>query len=211
MPWISGASASRAGSAKPLRVQDFVAMVDQFMEQLGIASAPLVGHSMGGTVSLMVAIQHPPARREGGGGRLAHRRLFALLPAQAVRAATGGICGATTTCGCCASAFACWRLFTQRDPRWADMMDRDLSRTTLESFLVSIASLRRTDLRPQLSQVTAAGHGHVRRPGYRRRPAPVAAHAAGHPARPDRALHTAGHFIMLDDPEKFTATLIRIS
>src|SRR3970040_1506707 len=40
-------------------VQDFVAMVDQFMEQLGIACAPLVGHSMGGTVSLMVAIQHP--------------------------------------------------------------------------------------------------------------------------------------------------------
>ena len=28
------------------------------------------------------------------------------------------------------------------------MMDRDLSRTTLESFLLSIASLRRTDLRP---------------------------------------------------------------
>ncbi len=39
-------------------VQDFVLMVDQFMEQLGIAHAPLVGHSMGGTVSLMVAIQH---------------------------------------------------------------------------------------------------------------------------------------------------------
>src|SRR5512144_3358592 len=40
-------------------VQDFVSLVDQFMETLGIASAPLVGHSMGGTVSLSVAIQYP--------------------------------------------------------------------------------------------------------------------------------------------------------
>ena len=40
-------------------VQDFVGLVDQFMEQLGIANAPLVGHSMGGTVSLSVAIRYP--------------------------------------------------------------------------------------------------------------------------------------------------------
>jgi pimeloyl-[acyl-carrier protein] methyl ester esterase len=33
------------------------------------------------------------------------------------------------------------------------MMDRDLTSTTVESFLRSIASLRRTDLRPMLSQV----------------------------------------------------------
>ena len=40
-------------------VSDFVSLVDQFMEQLGIARAPLVGHSMGGTVSLKVAIHNP--------------------------------------------------------------------------------------------------------------------------------------------------------
>ena len=37
----------------------YVSMVNQFMEQLGIVQAPLVGHSMGGTVSLAVAIDHP--------------------------------------------------------------------------------------------------------------------------------------------------------
>ena len=40
-------------------VSDFVSLVDQFMEQLGIIHAPLVGHSMGGTVSLSVAIKYP--------------------------------------------------------------------------------------------------------------------------------------------------------
>ena len=37
-------------------VTDFVSLVDQFMERLGIAQAPIVGHSMGGTVSLMLAL-----------------------------------------------------------------------------------------------------------------------------------------------------------
>ena len=37
-------------------VVDFVSLVNQFMDQMGIACAPLVGHSMGGTVSLSVAI-----------------------------------------------------------------------------------------------------------------------------------------------------------
>ncbi|MEK7276601.1 MAG: alpha/beta hydrolase, partial [Chloroflexota bacterium] len=40
-------------------VSDFVSLVDQFMGQLGIESAPLVGHSMGGTVSLGVAFRYP--------------------------------------------------------------------------------------------------------------------------------------------------------
>jgi pimeloyl-ACP methyl ester carboxylesterase len=46
-----------------------------------------------------------------------------------------------------ASPFIC------RDPKFPQMMDRDLSQTTLESFLISIASLRRTDLRPNLDQI----------------------------------------------------------
>lgn len=36
----------------------FVALVDQFMDKLGIISCPLVGHSMGGTVSLLVAMNY---------------------------------------------------------------------------------------------------------------------------------------------------------
>ena len=40
-------------------IADFVSLVEQFMEQLGIIKAPIIGHSMGGTVSLSFAIQHP--------------------------------------------------------------------------------------------------------------------------------------------------------
>ena len=44
MRWISGDLASLGKKRETFTVQDFVAMVDQFMEQLGIAQAPLVGH-----------------------------------------------------------------------------------------------------------------------------------------------------------------------
>src|SRR5512134_3191814 len=54
--WGFGESGKKRDS---YAVQDFVSLVDQFMEQLGIANAPLVGHSMGGTVSLSVAIKYP--------------------------------------------------------------------------------------------------------------------------------------------------------
>ena len=40
-------------------VKDYVEMVDQFMDCLGIKRAPIIGHSMGGTVSLGVALDHP--------------------------------------------------------------------------------------------------------------------------------------------------------
>ncbi len=48
------------GKKQPtFEVHDFVSMVDQFMDRLGIVRAPLVGHSMGGSVSLSVTIQYP--------------------------------------------------------------------------------------------------------------------------------------------------------
>jgi pimeloyl-ACP methyl ester carboxylesterase len=53
--WGFGESGKRRETYK---VQDFVSLVDQFLEELGITEAPLVGHSMGGTVSLSVAIQY---------------------------------------------------------------------------------------------------------------------------------------------------------
>ena len=40
-------------------VDNFILLVNQFMDRLGIVKAPLVGHSMGGTVSLGSAIRYP--------------------------------------------------------------------------------------------------------------------------------------------------------
>ena len=43
----------------PFKIESYVQMVDQFMEILGIERAPILGHSMGGTVALAFALKYP--------------------------------------------------------------------------------------------------------------------------------------------------------
>jgi pimeloyl-ACP methyl ester carboxylesterase len=93
------------------------------------------------------------------------------------------------------------------DPRFPDMMDRDLSRTTVESFLLSIASLRRTDLRPMLSQIKVPvlgmfGDGDNIVNPLQWQPLQEGVSQA-------RVVHwkKAKHFVMLDVPQDFTQKL----
>ena len=54
--WGFGDSGKRRES---YLIDDFVELVDQFMSRLGIVQAPVVGHSMGGTVALSLALNQP--------------------------------------------------------------------------------------------------------------------------------------------------------
>ncbi|HEX9332129.1 MAG TPA: alpha/beta hydrolase [Anaerolineales bacterium] len=187
-------------------VQDFVSLVDQFMEQLGIENAPLVGHSMGGTVSLSVAIKYPQRVNKvvvvgspivGSSLALplkwAGYRPIAFMLFNMMGAFRFGIR--------VASPFIC------RDERFAAMMDRDLSRTTVESFLRSIASLRRTDLRPMLGQIKVPAMGMY---GDR----DVIVHPRQWEPMKNGIAHArierfpaAGHFPMLEEPQNFAERL----
>lgn len=187
-------------------VQDFVSLVDQFMEQLGIASAPLVGHSMGGTVSLSVAIQFPHRVRKVvvvgspivGSSLNFLLKLFGMkIPAYVVYH----------------NSWA-FRLFYRalgplytRDPRWPAMMDRDLSTTTLESFLYSIASLRRTDLRSRLSEIKAPALGVYGQRDIVVHPKQWMPMQEGIPQARIIRYSDAGHFPMLDVPQRFMKDL----
>jgi pimeloyl-ACP methyl ester carboxylesterase len=149
--WGFGESGARRSS---YAVEDFVRLVDQFMSQMGIGRAPLVGHSMGGTVCLLFAAQHPErvdkvavisAPIVGASLRFFPRvfgyRLFGWMTYRNLWLYR-----------------RFYRLLARRYSKnagWADMMDRDVSHTTLGAFFASIGSLRRTDLRPTLPQITA--------------------------------------------------------
>jgi pimeloyl-ACP methyl ester carboxylesterase len=187
-------------------VQDFVSLVDQFMEQLGIMQAPLVGHSMGGTVSLLVAIQYPHRVKKVVvvGSPIVGSSLSFLLKLFGVR-----FFASLTYMNLWALrlGFKILAPLYSSDRRWSDMMNRDISRTTLESFLLSIASLRRTDLRPKLSQVQVPVMGM-----YGDKDIVVSPHQwkpllAGVPHARIERYHTAGHFIMLDEPAAFVEKL----
>jgi pimeloyl-ACP methyl ester carboxylesterase len=133
-------------------VQDFVTLVDQFMDRLGIIQAPLVGHSMGGTVSLALAIQFPHRVSKVAvvGSPIAGSSLAPLLKLAGIRPIARLL---FSMMGVFTFGMQLYSPFICSDPRFWAMMKRDLSKTTLESFLLSIASLRRTDLRPLLHNV----------------------------------------------------------
>ncbi len=201
--WVFGESGKKVPT---FAVQDFVGMVDQFMEHLGIAHAPLVGHSMGGTVSLMTALRYPERVTQVavigspivGSSlaltlKLAGRRPIAMLVFQMMWALRLGL-----------------RLFAPiitSDPTWYETISHDLSRTTLESFLLSIASLRETDLRPMLHQISVPAMGMYGDRDVIVNPNQWQLMQARMPQVRIERFKNAGHFIMLDAPERFMHTL----
>jgi len=187
-------------------VSDFVSLVDQFMEQLGIIRAPLVGHSMGGTVSLNVAIRYPErvSKVVVVGSPIVGSSLSPLLKLAGYR----GIAFLLfNMMGPFRAGVRFYSRFICRDPRFPDMMDRDLSRTTVESFLRSIASLRRTDLTPMLDQVRVPALGMYGATDKIVDPQQWQPMQSG--IRLARIEHfpTCGHFPMLEEPAEFSQKL----
>lgn len=187
-------------------VQDFVGLVNQFMEQLGISQAPLVGHSMGGTVSLALAIQHPQRVRKVvvvGSPIVGSSLAFPLK--------LSGYKGIAFLLFNMMWAFRLtMRLvdpFICRDPRFPEMMDRDLSRTTVESFLLSIASLRRTDLRPKLNEIKIPVMGIYGDRDNIVHPRQWQPLKEGVPHAKIIHWEKAQHFVMLDKPQDFMESL----
>lgn len=196
-----------SGKQQPtFSVQDFVSMVDQFMDRLGIVQAPLVGHSMGGTVSLGVAVNYPSRVSKVvvigspiiGSSlafllKLAGYRINAQLVFHAMWALRLGLkLSGPIICS---------------DPNFYAMMDRDLSRTTLESFLLSIASLRKTDLRPLLHTISIPALGMYGARDVIVNPKQWQPMQAGITNCYVKHFPKAGHFIMLDSPKNFMETL----
>jgi pimeloyl-ACP methyl ester carboxylesterase len=187
-------------------VSDFVSLVNQFMEQLGIVHAPLVGHSMGGTVSLSVAIRYPERASKvvviGSpivGSSLAWPLKWAGY--RPIAFMLFNMMGVFRAAMRIASPFIC------RDPRFPAMMDRDLSRTTLESFLLSIASLRRTDLRPMLDQVRVPALGMFGDKDNIVNPRQWQPMLVGITHARIERFPRSGHFLMLEEPTAFSQKL----
>lgn len=183
-------------------ITDFVSLVDQFMEQLGIVRAPMIGHSMGGTVSLLFAIQHPERVTKVGviGSpvdgeslafllKLAGKPLIANVVHNALWALKLGIRAAAP--------------FITKDKRWYEMISADLSQTTTESFLLSIKSLRYTDLTDLVETLQVPVMGM-----YGAKDNIVNPNQKDLILKLSRKPHVyyldnSGHFPMLDDPDRF--------
>ena len=87
------------------------------------------------------------------------------------------------------------------------MFESGLSRTTLESFHYSIASLRQTDLRPRLKEIKVPVMGIYGRTDRIVDPKQGKVLAQGASTAAIRNFEQSGHFPMLDEPERFYQTL----
>jgi len=189
-------------------VAAYVEMVTQFMERLGLQRVPVMGHSMGGTVSLSLALTHPERVQKvavvgspiAGDGLSLMLKLAAKRPLAALAYNIPGI----LPLGVRLSS-----PFLARDWKtWYAMFEQDLSRTTLHSFHYSIASLRSTDLRPQLRELHMPVLGIY---GHRDRivdPRQGKLLEERVPLAQVAYFEQSGHFPMLDEPERFHRTLL---
>jgi pimeloyl-ACP methyl ester carboxylesterase len=203
--WGFGESGKQ--NTPPFKIDSYVQMVDQFMEILGIERAPVLGHSMGGTVALDFALKFPHRVTKVGvvGSPIQGRSLNFFLRlaalnwvqlAQSLPAVTHLI--VTTLV----------RINTAGDnERVRKMLLHDVDKTSMESFFRSIGDLRKTDLSNQLNRLMTpvlgvyGEHDNIVNPGQ------LAVLSHNVPGSQTALLAQSRHFPMLDEPEQFNATV----
>ncbi|HEY4689464.1 MAG TPA: alpha/beta hydrolase [Anaerolineae bacterium] len=196
--WGFGESAK--SKTPPFRVASYVEMVDQFMDTLGIRCAPVLGHSMGGTVALRLALDKPErvTRVAAIGSPINGSSLNFFLKLAGINWVAHVVWRAPTLL----------RLVIVMNT-WGDservrkMILRDVEKTSLESFFRSIGDLHYTDLRQPLHKLAIPALGvygksdNIVNPNQARVLADSVSGATVH------LMNRSRHFVMLDEPEAF--------
>jgi pimeloyl-ACP methyl ester carboxylesterase len=195
-------------------VDNFVLLVDQFLDRLGIPKAPLVGHSMGGTVSLGTAIAHPEkiVKVIVAGSPIEGSSLSALLK---VASYEGWISLSERFPLLFTIFMRGFRIFMRgysyllaRDGRkLSKMMDADIAGLTDGAFFESIGTLHRTDLTPQMHKVTMPTLGIYGPRDLIVNPNQAKVLKRTVPHSKIAWFEKSGHFLMLDEPERFHTTV----
>lgn len=203
--WGFGESAKQGS----FTVDEYVEMVDQFMERMGLERARVMGHSMGGTVSLSFALTHPQRVSKVavvgspivGSGLALPLKLAGYREIAAMLYAVPGLLSLVIKLMSLTYAKD-WRTLY-------DMLKKDISRTTMESFSASIRDLRYTDLRPRLSELTIPAMGIYGRRDNVVSPRQGELIRRGVRSQVVHYFDKSGHFPMLDETDRFHETILR--
>lgn len=200
--WGFGESGKKRDS---YAVSDFMELVKQFMDALGIEAAPIIGHSMGGTTALGTAIRYPDRVRQVCviGSPIVGSSLSVFLKLAGVPWIGSVVRRLPRLLTVALRLFA--PLITRHPARWYPMVERDLSQTTVASFFSSIGSLAHTDLRPQLAGLLMPVAGVYGLRDVIVQPQQSAVLQTGVRQAQVTTMPGSGHFPMLDEPELYLA------
>ncbi len=191
-------------------VNNFVSLVNMFMDRLGIVKAPLVGHSMGGTVSLTAATKYPDkvVKVIVIGSPIVGSSLSPLLKVAGYRgwmgmAESSPFLFNTFMSGLKLSLRGYSYLLAKDGQALGQMFSSDLSKLTVGPFFESITTLRQTDLRPIMDQVKVPVMGIYGKKDLIVDPRQNEVLKQYAPHSKIAYFTESGHFPMMDEPERF--------
>jgi pimeloyl-ACP methyl ester carboxylesterase len=196
--WGFGESAKK--ETPPFQIQSYAEMVSQFMEIMGIMGAPVLGHSMGGTVTLTLALKDPQRVQKAAivGSPINGNSLNLFLKLSGVSWIAHLAWSVPII-----KQMVMWIVLAGDSSRVRKMIFRDISKTNTESFFRSIGDLHRTDLRGRLGKlgIPALGvfgvHDNIVNPNQSQLLAKCV------PQAQIEMMEASRHFPMLDEPERF--------
>ena len=204
-PDLWGFGESNKDQRTRFEVSDYIDLIPQMMDHLGIVKIPIMGHSMGGTTALGVALKYPDRVKKVGvvGSPINGQSLsFFLHLAGTKLVASLMLAGDAPLLR---TFIRLWSPFvTPNNPNlFYDMTMKNSAGFTINSFFSSIASLRRTNLSGQLKQLNIPAMG-----VYGGKDVVVSPHEIKYfrgpiPGGKPVWVPKAGHFVMWDTPDEF--------
>jgi pimeloyl-ACP methyl ester carboxylesterase len=207
-PDLWGFGESDKERRESFEVADFIDLIPQFMDALGIERIPIMGHSMGGTTALGVALKYPERVSKVAvvGSPINGSSLSFFLKLAGTRFVASIMLAGENTPGLRAF-IRLWSPFVSRQnpDLFYDMTITNAAGFNVDSFFSSIRSLRRTNLTPDLGRITMPAMGIYGLRDVIVMPHQIRLFEKHIPQGVPVPIPDAGHFPMWDTPEKFFA------
>lgn len=199
-----------SGGHGDFSVSNFTQLVQEFMERMGIVKAPIVGHSMGGTVALSAALRFPEKIVKVAvvgapiqGSSLSPLLRLAAIPAWQSIAADRPYLFKPVQNSLRVMLRGYSYLLAKDGAALGSMLSADLGKLSAPSFLESIGTLRQTDLRPRLRDLKLPVLGIYGMNDRIVDPGQARVLKESMPASNVLSFEHSGHFPMLDESNRF--------
>lgn len=187
------------------KVADFIELIPQLMDALGMGRVPVMGHSMGGTTALGVALKYPERVKKVAvvGSPIVGSSLSPFLKMMSIRA-FANLMFIGEDKPLLRTFIRGWSYFVSRqNPDQFYTMFVDNIKYSLDSFVESIDSLRRTDLRDDLHHIDIPAMGIYGGRDVIVNPNQQYVFDKYIPHGRTVRIKKAGHFAMWDTPQEF--------